>query len=162
MKSPGVKLAPAGVTLRELVEEFCGGMAEGHELRGYLPGGASGGVLPASMADLPLEFGKLEAHGCFVGSHAVVVLSDRDDMKAVALNLMRFFEDESCGQCTPCRVGTEKAVKLMERGAWDEPLLVELGRVMSDASICGLGQAAANPLNSVLRHFREDVGLGKA
>ena len=162
VKSPGVKLAPAGVTLRELVDEFCGGMAEGHELRGYLPGGASGGVLPASMADLPLEFGKLEAHGCFVGSHAVVVLSDRDDMKAVALNLMRFFEDESCGQCTPCRVGTEKAVKLMERGAWDEPLLVELGRVMSDASICGLGQAAVNPLNSVLRHFREDVGLGKA
>ena len=160
VKSPGVKLAPAGVTLRELVDEFCDGMAEGHELRGYLPGGASGGVLPASMADLPLEFGKLEAHGCFVGSHAVVVLSDRDDMKAVALNLMRFFEDESCGQCTPCRVGTEKAVKLMERGTWDEPLLVELGRVMSDASICGLGQAAANPLNSVLRHFREDVGLG--
>ena len=162
VKSPGVKLAPAGVTLRELVDEFCGGMAEGHELRGYLPGGASGGVLPASMANLPLEFGKLEAHGCFVGSHAVVVLSDRDDMKAVALNLMRFFEDESCGQCTPCRVGTEKAVKLMERGRWDEPLLVELGRVMSDASICGRGQAAANPLNSVLRHFREDVGLGKA
>ena len=161
VKSPGVKLAPAGITLRELIDEFCGGMAEGHALRGYLPGGASGGILPASMADLPLEFGKLEAHGCFVGSHAVVVLSDRDDMKAVALNLMRFFEDESCGQCTPCRVGTEKAVKLMARGAWDEPLLVELGRTMSDASICGLGQAAANPLNSVLRHFREDVGLGE-
>ena len=161
VKSPGVKLAPAGVTLRELVDEFCDGMADGHELRGYLPGGASGGILPASMADLPLEFGKLEPHGCFVGSHAVVVLSDRDDMKAVALNLMRFFEDESCGQCTPCRVGTEKAVKLMERGAWDEPLLVELGGVMSDASICGLGQAAANPLTSVLRHFREDAGLAR-
>ena len=159
VKSPGVKLAPAGVTLRELVDEFCGGMAHGHELRGYLPGGASGGILPASMSDLPLEFGKLEQHGSFVGSHAVVVLSDRDDMKAVALNLMRFFEDESCGQCTPCRVGTEKAVKLMERKTWDEPLLVELGRTMSDASICGLGQAAANPLNSVLRYFREDAGL---
>ena len=159
VKSPGVKLAPAGVTLRELVDEFCDGMADGHALRGYLPGGASGGILPASMADLPLEFGKLEQHGCFVGSHAVVVLSDRDDMKAVALNLMRFFEDESCGQCTPCRVGTEKAVKLMERGTWDEALLVELGRTMSDASICGLGQAAANPLNSILRYFRGDAGL---
>ena len=159
VKSPGVKLAPAGVTLRELVDEFCDGMANGHELRGYLPGGASGGILPASMADLPLEFGKLEQHGAFVGSHAVVVLSDRDDMKAVALNLMRFFEDESCGQCTPCRVGTEKAVKLMEHGTWDEPLLAELGQAMSDASICGLGQAAANPLNSVLRYFREDAGL---
>ena len=159
MKSPGVKLAPAGVTLRELVDEFCDGMADGHTLRGYLPGGASGGILPASMADLPLEFGKLEQHGCFVGSHAVVVLSDRDDMKAVALNLMRFFEDESCGQCTPCRVGTEKAVKLMENGTWDEPLLVELGQTMSDASICGLGQAAANPLNSVLRYFRDDVRI---
>ena len=157
VKSPGVKLAPAGVTLRELVDEFCGGMADGHTLRGYLPGGASGGILPATLADLPLEFGKLEQHGSFVGSHAVVVLSDKDDMKAVALNLMRFFEDESCGQCTPCRVGTEKAVKLMDRGTWDEPLLVELGRTMSDASICGLGQAAANPLNSVLRYFREDV-----
>ena len=157
VKSPGVKLAPAGVTLRELIDEFCGGMADGHELYGYLPGGASGGILPASLADLPLEFGKLEQHGSFVGSHAVVVLSDQDDVKAAALNLMRFFEDESCGQCTPCRVGTEKAVKLMERGTWDEPLLVELGRAMSDASICGLGQAAANPLNSVLRHFRDDV-----
>ena len=134
-------------------------MADGHALSGYLPGGASGGILPASMADLPLEFGKLEEHGSFVGSHAVVVLSDRDDMRAVALNLMRFFEDESCGQCTPCRVGTEKAVKLMERGTWDEALLVELGRTMSDASICGLGQAAANPLRSVLRYFREDARL---
>ena len=159
VQSPGVKLAPAGVTLRELVEEFCDGMTDGHELRGYLPGGASGGILPASMADLPLEFGKLEQYGSFVGSHAVVVLSDKDDMKAVALNLMRFFEDESCGQCTPCRVGTEKAVKLMERETWDEPLLAELGCAMSDASICGLGQAAANPLNSVLRYFRDHAGL---
>ena len=128
-----------------------------HAFRGYLPGGASGGILPASLADLPLEFGSLEKHGCFVGSHAVVILSDRDDMRAVALNLLRFFEDESCGQCTPCRVGTEKAVNLMERTRWDVPLLEELSRTMTDASICGLGQAAANPLLSVLRHFPEDV-----
>ena len=156
VKEPGVKLAPAGITLRELVDEYCGGMQDGHALKGYLPGGASGGILPASMADLPLEFGQLEKHGCFVGSHAVVVMSDRDDIKAAALNLMRFFEDESCGQCTPCRVGTEKAVELMSRKQWDEPLLEELGRAMTDASICGLGQAAANPLNSVLKYFRED------
>ena len=157
VREPGVKLAPAGTTARELVEEHCGGMLDGHVFRGYLPGGASGGILPASMADLPLEFGSLEQHGCFVGSHAVVILSDRDDMRAVALNLMRFFEDESCGQCTPCRVGTEKAVRLMERPRWDAPLLEELSRTMADASICGLGQAAANPLLSVLRYFPEDV-----
>ena len=157
VREPGVKLVPAGTTARELVEEHCGGMLEGHEFRGYLPGGASGGILPASLADLPLEFGALEKHGCFVGSHAVVFLSDRDDMRDVSLNLMRFFEDESCGQCTPCRVGTEKAVKLMEQPRWDVPLLEELSRTMADASICGLGQAAANPLLSVLRHFPEDV-----
>ena len=157
VREPGVKLVPAGITARELVEEHCGGMPDGHAFRGYLPGGASGGILPASMADLPLEFGALEKHGCFVGSHAVVILSDRDDMRAVALNLMRFFEDESCGQCTPCRVGTEKAVELMERPSWDVPLLEELSRTMADASICGLGQAAANPLRSVLRYFPEDV-----
>ena len=157
VRKPGVKLVPAGTTARALVEEHCGGMADGREFRGYLPGGASGGILPASMADLPLEFGVLEKHGCFVGSHAVVILSDRDDMRAVSLNLMRFFEDESCGQCTPCRVGTEKAVKLMEKARWDVPLLEELSRTMADASICGLGQAAANPLLSVLRHFPEDV-----
>ena len=157
VREPGVKLAPAGVTLAELIDEFCGGMAEGHTLRGFLPGGASGGILPASMADQPLEFGVLEKFGSFVGSHAVVVLSDRDDMKACALNLMQFFEDESCGQCTPCRVGTEKAVKLMQREAWDEPLLEELSAAMTDASICGLGQAAANPLLSVLRHFPDEL-----
>lgn len=156
VKNPGVKLAPAGITVRELIEEFCGGMADGHEFKGYLPGGASGGILPASMGDLPLEFGKLEHLGCFVGSHAVVVLGDQDDMKDVALNLLRFFEDESCGQCTPCRNGTEKAVRLMRNETWNEPLLVELGQVMTDASICGLGQAAANPLKCVLEHFRED------
>ncbi len=163
VKDPGVKLAPAGVTVRELIDEFCGGMADGHTFKAYLPGGASGGILPAQMGDLPLDFGTLEPHGCFVGSHAVVILSDQDDMKAVALNLMRFFEDESCGQCTPCRVGTEKAVKLMQTGPWDEALLTELSDAMRDASICGLGQAAPNPLVSVLKYFREDLAkpMGK-
>jgi len=155
--SPGVKLAPAGITAGELVEEFCGGMLPGHVFKGYLPGGASGGILPANLADLPLDFGTLEPYGCFVGSHAVVILSDHDDMKAVALNLMRFFEDESCGQCTPCRVGTEKAVKLMGQGPWDEALLNELSQAMRDASICGLGQAASNPLQSVFKYFRDDL-----
>ncbi len=155
--SPGVKVAPAGVSARELIEEFCGGMQPGHRLKGYLPGGASGGILPAAMADLPLDFGTLEQYGCFVGSHAVIILSDRDDMKAVALNLMRFFEDESCGQCTPCRVGTEKAVKLMMQGPWNESVLDELSQAMRDASICGLGQAAPNPLTSVFKYFRDDL-----
>jgi formate dehydrogenase beta subunit len=158
VRSPGVKVAPAGITVRELIDEFCGGMAEGHVFKGYLPGGASGGILPASMADIPLDFGTLEPYGCFVGSHAVVVLSDKDSMREVALNLLRFFEDESCGQCTPCRVGTEKAVKIMERPAWDENLLDELTKVMGDASICGLGQAAMNPVKSVLKHFRAELG----
>ena len=157
VRDPGVKLAPAGITARQLIDEFCGGMAEGHVFKGYLPGGASGGILPAAMADIPLDFGTLEAEGCFTGSGAVVVLSDKDDMKAVALNLLRFFEDESCGQCTPCRAGTEKAVKLMTAPHWDEPLLQELTQVMSDASICGLGQAAMNPVKQVLKHFREDL-----
>ncbi|WP_119458974.1 NADH-ubiquinone oxidoreductase-F iron-sulfur binding region domain-containing protein [Rhodospirillaceae bacterium SYSU D60014] len=157
VKEPGVKLAPAGITVRELIDEYCGGMAEGHAFKGYLPGGASGGILPASMGDIPLDFGTLEEHGCFIGSAAVVILSDKDDMKAAALNLMRFFEDESCGQCTPCRVGTEKAVKLMEKPVWDEALLDELARTMTDASICGLGQAAPNPLKMVMKHFREDL-----
>jgi formate dehydrogenase beta subunit len=155
--APGVKLAPAGISALELIEEFCGGMLPGHVFKGYLPGGASGGILPASMADLPLDFGTLEAHGCFVGSHAFVVLSEHDDTKAVALNLMRFFEDESCGQCTPCRVGTEKAVALMSRTPWDEALLAELSTAMRDASICGLGQAAPNPLLCVFKYFREDL-----
>ena len=157
VKEPGVKLAPAGTTARELVEAFCGGMVDGHTFKGYLPGGASGGILPESMADLPLEFGALEEHGCFVGSHAVVILSDKDDMKAVALNLMKFFEDESCGQCTPCRNGTEKAVHLMSNGSWDPDMLEDLAEVMREASICGLGQAAPNPLASVLKFFPEDV-----
>jgi formate dehydrogenase len=157
VNKPGVVLAPAGVSARELVEEYCGGMTAGHVFKAYLPGGASGGILPASMADLPLDFGTLEPHGCFVGSHAVVILSDKDDMKAVALNLMRFFEDESCGQCTPCRVGTEKAVRLMANGPWDEALLNELSGAMRDASICGLGQAAPNPLACVFRYFPEEL-----
>ncbi len=157
VKTPGMKLAPAGITARELIEEYCGGMAEGHEFKGYLPGGASGGILPASMADIPLDFGTLEQYGCFIGSAAVVVLSDKDNIKDVVLNLLRFFEDESCGQCTPCRVGTEKAVKLMQQPRWDEPLLDELARAMTDASICGLGQAAMNPLKSAYKYFREDL-----
>ncbi|MEX0759603.1 MAG: NADH-ubiquinone oxidoreductase-F iron-sulfur binding region domain-containing protein, partial [Tistlia sp.] len=158
VREPGVKLAPAGITLAELVEEYCGGMAEGHTLKGYLPGGASGGILPASMADLPLDFGTLEKHGCLIGSAAVVVLSQADDIRAVTLNLMRFFEDESCGQCTPCRNGTEKAVKLLSSQHWDRPLLEELSRVMMDASICGLGQAAPNPVLTAIRYFSDEVG----
>jgi formate dehydrogenase len=156
VRRPGVVLTAAGTTARDLIE-LCGGMADGHAFKGYLPGGASGGILPATMADLPLDFGQLERHGSFVGSHAVVILSDKDDMKAVALNLMRFFEDESCGQCTPCRNGTEKAVKLMAAGNWDPVLLGDLAQVMADASICGLGQAAPNPLRSVLKYFPEDL-----
>ncbi len=157
VNSPGVKIAPAGITARELIDEFCGGMLDGHRFRAYLPGGASGGILPASMADLPLDFGTLEPHGALIGSAAVVVLSDRDDMKAVALNLVKFFEDESCGQCTPCRVGTEKAVHLLSAPKWDGELLAELTRVMADSSICGLGQAAMNPVKMVLKHFAKDV-----
>jgi NADH:ubiquinone oxidoreductase subunit F (NADH-binding)/NADH:ubiquinone oxidoreductase subunit E len=157
VKNPGVKLAPAGISIQELIDEYCGGMIEGETFKGYLPGGASGGILPASMNDIPLDFGTLEKYGCFIGSHAVVILSDKDDMKAVALNLMKFFEDESCGQCTPCRAGTEKAVKLMAQGPWNEALLTELSGAMRDASICGLGQAAANPLSSVFKYFRDDL-----
>jgi len=157
VKHPGMKLAPAGITVRELIDEYCGGMADGHQFKAYLPGGCSGGILPASMGDLPLDFGTLEPHGCFIGSAAVIVLSDKDDLKGVALNLLKFFEDESCGQCTPCRVGTEKVVKLLSKPKWDGPLLEELAKVMTDASICGLGQAAMNPVKMVLKHFAEDL-----
>ena len=156
VKNPGVKLAPAGITVRELIDEFCGGMADGHTFHAYLPGGASGGILPASMDDIPLDFGTLEKYGCFIGSAAIVILSQQDSVRAAALNLMRFFEDESCGQCTPCRVGTEKAVKLMERPVWNQQLLEELSQAMRDASICGLGQAASNPLTSVIRYFPDE------
>ena len=156
-KNPGVKLAPAGLTIRQLIDEHCGGMEEGHRFSAYLPGGASGGILPAHMDDIPLDFGTLEKYGCFIGSAAVVVLSDKDDLKAVVLNLTRFFEDESCGQCTPCRVGTEKAVKLMERPVWNQEPLAELAQTMRDASICGLGQAASNPLMCVINYFSEEL-----
>ena len=157
VKEPGVKLAPAGITIKELIEEYCGGMADGHTFKGYLPGGASGGILPASLGDVPLDFDTLQPHGCFIGSAAVVVLSDHDKIKDVALNLMRFFEDESCGQCTPCRNGTEKAVALMQEQEWDRPLLEELSSVMMEASICGLGQAAPNPLLTAIKYFPEDL-----
>ena len=158
VKSPGVKLAPAGVTVRELINDYCDGMAEGHEFNAYLPGGASGGILPASKGDLPLDFGgELGELGCFVGSHAVIVLSQKDSVKDAALNLMRFFEDESCGQCTPCRNGTAKAAGLMAKDKWDVDLLNELKTVMMDASICGLGQAAPNPMLSVIKFFPEEV-----
>ena len=157
VKNPGVKLVAAGTTARQLIEQHSGGMLEGHSFKGYLPGGASGGILPGRLADLPLDFGQLETHGCFVGSHAVVVFSDGDDAKDIALNLMRFFETESCGQCTPCRSGTEKAARLMEKSKWDVEALEDLAGVMADASICGLGQAAPNPLTSVLKFFPEDV-----
>jgi NADH:ubiquinone oxidoreductase subunit F (NADH-binding)/NADH:ubiquinone oxidoreductase subunit E len=157
VKQPGVFLAPAGITLRELVDEHAGGMAEGHTLYGYLPGGASGGILPASLADVPLDFDTLAEHGAFIGSMAVVVMGQHDTARGAALNLMQFFEHESCGQCTPCRAGTTKAVQLMQAPVWDAPLLGELSQVMRDASICGLGQAAPNPVDSVLRFFPHEV-----
>jgi len=156
VKNPGMKLAPAGITVRELIDEFCGGMADGHKFHAYLPGGASGGILPASMDNIPLDFGTLEKYGCFIGSAAIIILSEQDSVKAAALNLMRFFEDESCGQCTPCRVGTQKAALLMEKPVWNRDLLDELSQVMRDASICGLGQAASNPLTSVIKYFPEE------
>jgi formate dehydrogenase len=157
---PGVHLAPAGITLRELIDEYCGGMAEGHELYGYFPGGASGGILPASLADLPLDFDTLQPYGCFIGSAAIIVLGHQDSAREAALNAMRFFAHESCGQCTPCRVGTAKAVALMERPVWDQGLLEELAQVMADASICGLGQAAPNPLRCVMKYFPQELDHG--
>ena len=157
VRNPGVKLAPAGITMNELIKDYCGGMDEGHSFYGYLPGGASGGILPASMADIPLDFGTLEEHGCFIGSGAIVVFSDKDDITKVVINLLKFFEDESCGQCTPCRVGTEKAVKLLEKNDWNKDLLKELVSIMGDASICGLGQAAGNPITCAINYFGEDL-----
>jgi formate dehydrogenase len=154
---PGVHLAPAGITVRELIDEYCGGMLPGHELYAYLPGGASGGILPASLADVPLDFDTLQPHGCFIGSAAIIVLSQHDRARDAALNLMRFFADESCGQCTPCRVGTEKAVGILEKPRWDVPLLEELSQAMADASICGLGQAAPNPVACVIKYFPEEL-----
>ena len=159
VKEPGVKVAPAGVTIQELIDDYCGGMKEEHIFKGYLPGGASGGILPASMNNIPLDYGskELTEAGCFLGSAAIVVLSDKDSMKDVALNLLKFFEEESCGQCTPCRVGTEKTVKLMKEKIWNKEKLADLSEVMSQASICGLGQAATNPLNSVLKYFGNEI-----
>jgi NADH:ubiquinone oxidoreductase subunit F (NADH-binding)/NADH:ubiquinone oxidoreductase subunit E len=157
VKHPGVKLAPAGITLRELIDQYCGGMLSGHELYAYLPGGASGGILPASMDNIPLDFDTLQPYGCFIGSAAVIVLSHHDKARDAALNMMRFFAHESCGQCTPCRVGTAKAVKLMEAPVWDNVTLEDLSQVMGDASICGLGQAAPNPIRTVQKYFPQEL-----
>ncbi|MEM7542409.1 MAG: NADH-ubiquinone oxidoreductase-F iron-sulfur binding region domain-containing protein [Pseudomonadota bacterium] len=156
VKKPGVHVAPAGISLRELVNEYCGGMLPGHKLYAYFPGGASGGILPASLADEPLDFDTLQPHGSFIGSAAVIVLSHHDSVKHAALNAMRFFKHESCGQCTPCRVGTAKAAELMALDHWDKSKLEDLARAMEDASICGLGQAAPNPLRCALRYFPQE------
>ena len=157
VNDPGVKLAPAGITVRQLIDEYCGGMKDGQTFYGYLPGGASGGILPASMGDIPLDFDTLQPYGCFIGSAAVIVLSSQDTAKAAARSMMRFFEDESCGQCTPCRVGTAKANMLIAREKWDKPLLADLSQVMRDSSICGLGQAAPNPVDTVIKYFPDEV-----
>ena len=157
VKNPGVHLAPAGITAQELIDEYCGGMQDGHQFYAYLPGGASGGILPASLGQVPLDFDTLQAHGCFIGSAAVMILSHRDEAAAAARNLMKFFRDESCGQCTPCRVGTAKSLALMEGKSWNQPLLHELSQAMMDASICGLGQAAPNPALCVMKFFHHEV-----
>ena len=157
IRRPGVHLAPAGITVRELIDEYCGGMIDGHQFYAYLPGGASGGILPASLGDIPLDFDTLQAHGCFIGSAAVVILSEHDRARDAACNIMRFFKDESCGQCTPCRVGTAKAAALMQAPKWDLDLLEDLSQVMGDASICGLGQAAPNPIRCVAKYFPHEV-----
>jgi formate dehydrogenase len=158
VKKPGVKLAPAGITVQELINEYGGGMLDGHELYAYLPGGASGGILPASMNNIPLDFDTLQPYGCFIGSAAVIVLSQHDTAKDAARNMMQFFADESCGQCTPCRVGTEKVHHLVKQDHWDQDTLHDLSTVMIDASICGLGQAAPNPVLSVMKYFPAEVG----
>ncbi len=157
VKKPGVKLAPAGITIQELIDEYCGGMQDGHQFYGYLPGGASGGILPATMNDIPLDFDTLQPYGCFIGSAAVMVFSDKDKARDMALNVMHFFEHESCGQCTPCRVGTGKAAKLMQAKSWDQNTLEDLATVMVDASICGLGQAAPNPIRCIHKYFPQEV-----
>jgi formate dehydrogenase len=158
VKHPGVKLAPAGITVKELIDEYCGGMAPGHALYAYLPGGASGGILPASMGDISLDFDTLQPYGCFIGSAAVIVLGHHDKARDAATNMMRFFAHESCGQCTPCRVGTAKAVALMDQPVWDNNTLEDLNIVMTDASICGLGQAAPNPVRCVQKYFAAEIG----
>ncbi len=157
VRNPGVHLAPAGISVRELIDEYAGGMQDGHTFYAYLPGGASGGILPASLGNVPLDFDTLQPHGCFIGSAAVIVLSNHDRARDAAVNLMEFFADESCGQCTPCRVGTEKAVVLMRAPRWDQPLLADLSQAMADASICGLGQAAPNPIACVVKYFPDEL-----
>ena len=157
VNKPGVHLAPAGITIKELIEEYCDGMQDGHEFYGYFPGGASGGILPASMGDIPLDFDTLNEYGCFIGSAAIMVFSNQDTARSVATNAMKFFSHESCGKCTPCRVGTSKAVMLMEKSNWDQPLMKELAQTMGDASICGLGQAASNPMQCVINYFPEEL-----
>ena len=157
VKKPGVHLAPAGITVKELIAEYCGGMQDGHSFYAYLPGGASGGILPAAMGDIPLDFDTLQPHGCFIGSAAVMILSDRDRAIDAARSMMKFFSEESCGQCTPCRVGTAKALTLMDEPQWNRALLAELSQVMIDASICGLGQAAPNPVLSVMKYFPHEI-----
>jgi formate dehydrogenase len=157
VREPGVKLAPAGITIKELIAEYCGGMQDGHDFYAYLPGGASGGILPAAMGDIPLDFDTLQPYGCFIGSAAVVVLSTHDSATAAARNTLAFFKDESCGQCTPCRNGTAKALDIINRPVWDVPLLGELSQVMRDASICGLGQAAPNPFDCVIKYFPHEL-----
>ncbi|NEX62134.1 NAD(P)H-dependent oxidoreductase subunit E [Noviherbaspirillum galbum] len=157
VKKPGVHLAPAGITIQELIDEFCGGMQDGHAFYAYLPGGASGGILPATMNDIPLDFDTLQPYGCFIGSAAVVVLSDQDKVTDAARNLMRFFRDESCGQCTPCRAGTAKTLQLIQHDHWDAALIGDLSQVMRDASICGLGQAAPNPVDCVIKYFPHEL-----
>ncbi len=162
VQRPGVHLAPAGITARELIDEYCGGMLPGHAFYGYFPGGASGGILPASLGDIPLDFDTLNEYECFIGSAAIIVLSDKDSAKLAATNAMRFFAHESCGKCTPCRVGTAKAVTLMTQTTWDKALLQDLAKVMTDASICGLGQAAANPIQCVMNYFPQELGDGSS
>ncbi len=157
VNNPGVHLAPAGITVKELIDEYCGGMLAGHKFYAYLPGGASGGILPAGMGDIPLDFDTLQPHGCFIGSAAVIILSGHDRASAAARNLMKFFAEESCGQCTPCRVGTAKALNLMQAPQWNKELLEELSGAMADASICGLGQAAPNPIRCVVKHFGHEI-----
>lgn len=157
VKKPGVHLAPAGITVKELIAEYCGGMLPGHTFYGYLPGGASGGILPASLGDVPLDFDTLHPYGCFIGSAAVIIFSDQDKASGAARNVMKFFAEESCGQCTPCRVGTAKALQLMEAPSWDQGLLEELSAAMADASICGLGQAAPNPIRTVMKYFSKEI-----
>jgi formate dehydrogenase len=157
VKNAGVKLAPAGITIQELIDEHCGGMQDGHAFYAYLPGGASGGILPATMNDIPLDFDTLQPYGCFIGSAAVIVLSDHDTAVGAARNMMRFFKHESCGQCTPCRNGTAKASALIDKPSWDVDLLADLSAVMRDASICGLGQAAPNPVDCVVKYFPHEL-----